>query len=431
MLENGYLRKMNRACFSWIILFFTFTSIPAFAQWTVLNIPSAGRFDDISFVNDSVGWVAAGNTYRVFKTVDGGDSWSQQLVIPGDYFRSIGFANERLGFCGSLAGGFYRTRDGGDTWTNIAPEISPSPPGICGISVPDSNHIYASGKWKGPAFVLKSSDGGNSFTSIDLSALAGGFNEILFINKDTGFVAGKSPVPEEGGVILRTTDGGEHWQVVHKTNVSGDYVWKIQSPDSIHFYASVEGLPSSGNLRMLVSSDRGQNWETRIIRDTYYFSQVVGFMDTLRGWTGGKSILFETSDGGSTWTSIPVGVNYNRFRRVNSGLAFLSGDKIYRFKRDYPTQIAPIEAREQESHTLTVYPVPVQDSLKIDITLNTKTDVLLWLIDSKGRIVSRLFEADYRAGSYHFAIPKEQIPDSPCFVILKTNSGIQYKELVK
>lgn len=410
-----------------------FFSIPLViqAQWTVLDIPSAGRYDDISFINDSLGWVAAGTTSRIYKTTDGGTTWGLNLSVAGDYMRSIGFANQRLGFCGSLAGRFYRTFNGGVNWENIAPSIEPAPPGVCGISIPDSMHIYAAGKWKGPAFVLKSSDGGNSFTSIDLSTLAGGFNEILFINRDTGFVCGKSAVHSEGGIILYTTNGGADWQVLHKTMYPGDYVWKIQTPDSIHFYASIEGPPSSGNVRMLRSANRGMSWETRIVSQTHSLSQVVGFVDSLRGWTGGASKLFETNDGGETWIPIAVGVNYNRFRRVNKDLAFLSGDKIYRFNRNITTNTSQHPEEVEEAHALRVFPVPVKEVLNVEIELKSGTDVLLWLIDTQGRITQRLMEDDFKSGNFKFSIPETQLPGHHYFVVLKTNSGIQYKEIVR
>jgi photosystem II stability/assembly factor-like uncharacterized protein len=414
-----------------LLLLFLIGCIQLQAQWTVLNIPAAGRYDDICFVSDSVGWVAAGNTSRIWKTTDAGNSWLPQLIVTGDYMRSVGFANANLGFCGSLAGKFYRTIDGGGSWNNISNDIQPPPAGICGISTPDSIHIYACGKWKGPAFLLKSIDSGVQWTSIDLSSFASGLNEVMFLNRDTGFVAGKSAIAEEGGIILYTENGGSNWRVVHKTMFPGDYVWKIQSPDSLHFFASIEGLPSSGNVRMLKSSDRGINWETRIVSPTYSLSQVVGFIDTLHGWTGGKNRLFETIDGGETWTTVAVGVNYNRFRRVNDRMAFLSGDKIYRFNSDYPTTIEPVQQQSEEPHHLKVYPVPFRDFLNIEIELKSNTDVVLWLIDPQGKIVNRLLEADHKSGSYQFKITEDTLPGPHFFVVLKTNSGIQYREVIR
>ncbi len=150
---------------------FMFMTLSAFSQWTTLNIPSAGRYDDVFFVNDSLGWAAGGNSGRIYKTTNGGTSWTMQYNT-GDYLRSIEFVNPLVGFCGSLESSLFKTTDGGATWIDIASTISPVLAGVCGLSAPSENVIYGCGIWSEPAFVIKSVDGGTTWTSINLSQYA-------------------------------------------------------------------------------------------------------------------------------------------------------------------------------------------------------------------------------------------------------------------
>ena len=217
---------------AFLCLFIT-VNLVSVAQWSTLNIPSAGRYDDVFFIDDKTGWAAGGNSYEIYNTTDGGNTWSLQTNT-GKYLRSIEFATPTLGFCGSLDSSFYKTTDGGKTWTDIAQTINPIPPGICGLSAPTENVIYGCGIWSSPAFVIKSADGGNTWQTFDLSAYASALVEIDFINTDTGYVCGMANPTKDGGIILYTENGGTTWTVKHKTNVWNDYIWKFQRLDSLH-----------------------------------------------------------------------------------------------------------------------------------------------------------------------------------------------------
>jgi photosystem II stability/assembly factor-like uncharacterized protein len=60
------------------------------------------RFDDVFFIDDNIGWAANGYYASVFKTIDGGKTWTEQLneaILGGDYyFRNIEFLDENIGF---------------------------------------------------------------------------------------------------------------------------------------------------------------------------------------------------------------------------------------------------------------------------------------------------------------------------------------------
>ena len=92
--------------------------------WSVVEeAPSVQRFDDVSFINDSVGYI--GNEYWIYKTVNKGDTWVRQKQLSKPlYFRSLEFLNDSLGFAGVISNlgsksGLYVTRNGGNSFENI------------------------------------------------------------------------------------------------------------------------------------------------------------------------------------------------------------------------------------------------------------------------------------------------------------------------
>lgn len=400
-----------------------------FSQWTTLNIPYSSRYDDVFFINDSVGWAAAGGFTKIYNTIDGGSNWTLQYTS-GKYLRSIEFATPKLGFCGSLDSSFYKTTDGGITWTDIANTITPKPPGICGLSAPTSNIIYGCGIWSSPAYLIKSIDGGNTWTTIDLSSLASALVDVHFINADTGFVSGLSNPSTQGGIILYTEDGGNTWTVRYKTMTAEDYIWKIQTPDGIHYYGSIQALPTAGNVRIVKSNDAGRTWTTSIVKNTYSYIQTIGFLDTLKGWTGGDSTLFETIDGGINWNSISVGSTYNRFFKINDSTAFLAGVKIYQYTVGNLTNVIDKKPFD-EIHSLNVSPNPVNNFINIEMTIHNKTNCKLHLYSFDGKLIQSIYDGKIEKGTKQFSIPSEKIPPQTIYLILKTNEGLLYRKIIK
>lgn len=419
-----------------VTVFLLFTiSLRCFAQefienWTSLPVVKGTRYDDVCFLDSMSGWAASGNLGVIYKTNNSGASWSQSFTS-GKYLRSIEFLDANTGFCGAVNGGFYRTVDGGAHWDDIGPLITPQPPGICGLAKGDANTIYGVGVWFSPAYVVKSTDKGVTWTHIDMSMYATSLIDAYFFDADHGFVTG-SVNDEEGGVVLYTADGGVTWEEKYRTNHEGDRIWKIQSPDGEHFFGSIESW--SGETRMIRSKDKGQTWETLLVHPDYYYCQTVGFIDPLTGWTGGRETLFETRDGGETWKKVPVGTAYNRFERVNNTTAFLTGSKIYKFtKTPAPDPVLGIGESETYDpiHYLSISPNPNNGKARLEVDFGTRTMAILYLCDVSGRKVKSIFEGVVDAGKRSWDIEVTDQPDNTYLVIVKTHEGLESAKFVK
>ena len=80
-------------------------------------------FNDMYFVNDSVGFVA-GSAGKLFRTDNFGDSWVNQLIPEGINLNSIDFAPDGVGYIAGDQGILLKSTDGGISWSEM---ISPGP----------------------------------------------------------------------------------------------------------------------------------------------------------------------------------------------------------------------------------------------------------------------------------------------------------------
>jgi len=177
-------------------------SCSSYAQsgWKVCNAPVFGnRVDDIFMLDTHTGYAASGDG-KIVKTTDGGENWFLLLQNPTVYCRSVEFINTQKGFVGGFpigsnngTGIFRRTTDGGATWTDLTPLLHPrARGGICGLAIPDANTIYGSGNWyDDSAYIIKSVDGGDTWSFIDMKQYAASIIDMYFLNKDTGFATGR------------------------------------------------------------------------------------------------------------------------------------------------------------------------------------------------------------------------------------------------
>jgi photosystem II stability/assembly factor-like uncharacterized protein len=415
-----------------LLFLFAGIIISSYGQQDLLptNMQSSSRYDDVFFINASTGWAVGGNPPQILYTKDSGAAWEVQFS-PGKYLRSIEFATPQRGFCGSLDSTLYKTIDGGITWTDITHLVKPRPAGICGLSAPDPLTIYGCGIWRSPAFIIKSVDGGQTWAYTDMSAYATNLVDIYFINKDTGFVTGTANPVSEGGIVLYTADGGKTWLVKYKTQVAEDYVWKIQSPDNVHFFGSVSSLPPASNIRMLKSNDKGMSWATVLVNNIYDGNiQMVGFLNNTTGWTGGWGNLYKTTDGGQTWSQpfFPYPKAFNRFFRVNDSIAYLSNNRIYR----YPApNMPPVINTPVEQHTLLVSPNPTNGSTRAKIIFANNTFASLALYNSDGKNLQRFIHGYITKGIHTIDFNLTGYPGSAYFLVLRTDEGITHQKIVK
>lgn len=415
------------------------------AQWEIQDIPRVTRYDDVFFINENDGWAAGGGQRTIHRTQDGGKTWVQKFVT-SDYLRAIEFASPTLGFAGTLNGSLYRSTDSGETWTDITSLLPQTVPGICGLAAPTSTTIYGCGKWHGDVlpFVMKTTDGGDSWMVQDMSQWATQLVDVFFLDENKGFAVGMANPRSDGGIILQTLDGGQNWTVLHKTMVERDYIWKIQTPDSVNFFGSIQSLPSTGNVRFVKSTDEAVTWETKEVEgNKWNYMQMVGFIDANIGWTGGtanpidgaETALFKTEDGGESWDLEATQISndfktFNRFFMLDADNIFMTGTKVYKYNPD-GGELPPLSVGSTIEHSLGVYPNPFSDQLSVEISLTNRTSVWLEIFDQNGKVVEEIVKQDLPEGRHMYSLETNALKSGVYFVTLHTNENMFYQRIIK
>ncbi|HVH86877.1 MAG TPA: YCF48-related protein [Terriglobales bacterium] len=107
-------------------------------------------------------WSVNGENGELFRTEDGGRSWSSLKDMRGKSIRSLTIApsNPQVIVAGALDG-VYRSNDGGKNWSRISPDTIHNVQSLA-VDPTDTNVIYA-GTWR---LAYKTSDGGQSWQKL-------------------------------------------------------------------------------------------------------------------------------------------------------------------------------------------------------------------------------------------------------------------------
>ncbi len=415
-----------------ILLAFWSLSTSAQSGWTICKTPGLqSRVDDIYMVDGKVGYAACGDG-KIIKTTDGGLNWANIQETKNLYCRSVEFFDTLTGFVGSFpingnqTNILRKTVDGGKTWTDLSSLLDARAlKGICGMALAGNATVYGCGNWfQDSAYIVKSTDGGNSWTFIDMKAYAGSLIDMIFINKDTGFVAGRSPLPLRASLILYTTNGGQTWTEVFKGTASNERIWKIQRITNQVYCAAVEGAVSKPSV--LKSINGGETWNNITVTDTPYHIQGAGFINQNLGWAGGGLFhSYETRDGGMHWDSVRICPGLNRVFKVNDTLLFAAGFDIWKYTTTISTGLELAYKTPEVYSTIKCYPIPANDVLSIDINLLRSTHALLMLLDVKGNEVKMIDNTDKPAGKFSYRVQLSNLQPGMYYMLLKTHEDNQ------
>jgi photosystem II stability/assembly factor-like uncharacterized protein len=147
---------------------------------------------------------------------------------------------------------------------------------------------------------------------------------LSFVDSLNGWAAG------EAGTIIRTTNGGDTWEVQNSTVQTfimdiffhnKNLGWAITLKDAFPF-----------NSVILKTTNGGDEWIAENFPDTSKFIRTIFFFDSLNGFVGGSYIGY-SSDGGSSWIKSDIDSNmvsdfpvYN-FNFLNSQFGYACGGR--------------------------------------------------------------------------------------------------------
>lgn len=352
---------------SFLLLGFAFVSLwqKALAQptkWTKLNTEAySGKQDDIFFLDENRGWYGNGKG-RFYQTTNGGLTWQLQSEKIGTFWRCLAFLDSAHGFAGNVGTDYfpgvtdtiplYETFDGGRNWKPAQAIKGGMPKGLCALFVqktPFVNQgilahkttVWAAGRVGSPAWVMKSTDEGKSWSAQELNQTAMIFDLVMTDTK-TGFICGASDadVSKAKPQVLKTTDAGKSWKIVYEGKTGYELTWKATFPTSKTGYVSIQSYNPDTSFKaryILKTTDEGQTWKELPLAENYALRQFgIGFINENHGFVGTTIGGFETKDGGLTWEKVTLGRAVNKFRFFKNGanktLGFAIGADVFKME---------------------------------------------------------------------------------------------------
>ena len=253
-------------------------------SWSVVADYRPEVLRDVAFANASVG-IAVGNQGLVFRTVNGGTSWSFHDLGTTEMLRSAYFADANRGFI--LGSSIYHTTNAGASWVKSAGPGEPME-GMYFVDNQRGTIVGANGS------IYRTTNGGSDWTT-QVSNVTNRLRSVWFTSEDNGIIVG------EAGIILRTTNGGSSWT----RHLSGT----LQDLNSISFLNNTIGFISGGNGTILRTTDGGLNWLPAVVESSIVSLLKIRMLDASNGFAFGNSGNFNipvdflrTSDGGLTWS---------------------------------------------------------------------------------------------------------------------------------
>jgi len=303
--------------------------------WTFSTAINDNFFRDLKYVKylsvTDLITIGEGNEFSgvpvpVYKSTDGGINWqkkNQSLItvfdrVRGAYFKNnldgIGVGND--GFSKAFV---VKTSDGGETWTSAVLDYAFGFNALTGVG--DFLCALGGGLY---SHLLFSTDFGENWQILPKKA----YSAISGIN----FVNGKGYAVTRSGDVYFSADGtGNSWEYRSNAgkNLSG----------AINFLSDDTGFILKENRHIVKSTDFAQTWQT-VLTPVYPSSRnLVGGMDfgdvnTGYAWFSqndyGNYFVYKTSDGGDNWAQI----------KYFDGPGYISGN-VVAFDADNVTILGP------------------------------------------------------------------------------------------
>lgn len=284
-------------------------------NWRTIALPLDASFNSVVFTDRQTGYMA-GRSGEILKTQDAGESWQilyQDSPYPTYRDRTfISFTDPHTGYI-AIDKEILKTTDGGNKW-EIAGQVDFD---LQAVSFADPLHgicIGNSGPFGYPD-IISTSNGGINWNKNSAVFTINDLYRVKFVNPNVGYAVGVN-YASEGGFILKTTDAGNTWSVIH-TWTEFFIPTDLALPDEKTIYI----MGSDGLLYK--SENAGATWQQQMTNTAENLNGAF-FLDAQTGFVvGDNQTILKTTNGGATWTSMaspaPVNIYSAWFKDHNTG----------------------------------------------------------------------------------------------------------------
>ena len=251
----------------------------------------------------------------VVKTRNGGESWSETSSgLPnGSFVRSLDIDRQhpKTLYAGTAVG-LFKTTDGGRTW-------SPSDAGLSATSVSDlaidprnSASLYATTS----SGLVKTVDGGMNWTPAN-SGLTRAGSPLVVDPRNMGTVFAAGCIAVSGCGLVKSTDGGTTWRaswIAQGSVTNWITALSIDPQNSNVLYMTTQDFDECGTETLHKSADGGSNWSHLLFKDLGVTASCVLSMAIDPQNPGNlyaafqRGGVFKSTDAGSTWNAANSGL---------------------------------------------------------------------------------------------------------------------------
>jgi len=404
--------------------------------WTQISVQSNPtstdeiKYSDVYFKNSTTGWacginglVAAG----IFQTTDGGYNWTLiKATSMFDSFSDFVYIDDNtMWAAGSKGMGkqclLYKTTDGGATWST---QTFPVNNAISGLYFSDANNGWAFVNISYVGKIYKTTDGGANWTEVFNGTTTDGWTiqsiySYYFVNTNTIWAAGQS------GHTIYSTDGGANWY--YKDISFNAHV------NSIYFIDANSGW-LVGSSDILRTTDGGATWQKNELNIASFVFYSVCFLDANTGWACGglggldNGAIYSTTDGGVTMIKDSVVSNCAPLKSLyfsdsNNGWAVGECGTVNKYG------ITTLVENKQNDSPINFelkqnYPNPFNPVTRILYSLSSEQYITLKVYNAEGKEVASLVDSRKKPGNHEVQFDGRDLSTGIYFYQLKTENGI-------
>jgi photosystem II stability/assembly factor-like uncharacterized protein len=423
-----------------LIIFILTTPTFCFSQWTDVTFDTANFYKVVKFKNQNEGLIM-GDTSIIYKTIDGGNTWNNIICPININLNDFQYINDTLIYAYGYR--IIKSENSGNTWD----VFSYIPTATAKVYFINRTIGYA----VGGDGIYKSNDAGLNWLSVWNYSIGqygfGSIQDIKFINDSIGFACGTKHISGGGifGIILKTIDSGNSWNIVYDNSPWGSEVNKIEIVDNSNIYCFT-------STSLLKSTDLGNTWTNLNINiegtinsfffknnDTAYAVSNTTLV-TPEDYTG-KRKIFLTVNGWQTWITQYLEVTYlyengnNRLNSVyfnNDSTGFAVGyKKVLRTNNcggnidiidSIPTNIYTIH--DEKNIFFNIYPNPTVDYINIGTNINS--DIEIEMMNIYGLTMYNFY---FKKG--HQTIDMTNLPNGIYFIKIKSGNIQTARKILK
>jgi subtilisin family serine protease/photosystem II stability/assembly factor-like uncharacterized protein len=401
--------------------------------WKFLSSVSV-RARAMSLASDKTLWLV-GESGKVFRSTDGGTSF-QRCTTPTaqnlDAVSAIDSLTAIVGegessTSGAIAARLFKTIDGGKSWSVVyQADLGAWWNGIAMTSRDTGYAISDAPQNRTRFLIVKTTDGGNTWNELPNAPLTNGdfgwTRSINFVNSLVGFFGGAT-----NGNLYATSDGGTSWR---KESTGGGYV------GAIFFRDEQNGVRVSNNPPYLQQFSEGMWRDVSTINAP--LESATGIRETARVWVGGNQRVWNSTDGGTTFReeTLPnedddklIQLLATKEGRNARALALTQGGQLFEQLTDLQSG-KPVSSEPQILELSQNYPNPFNPITTIEYRVLEAGFVSLKVYDVLGREVATLVSGFQEPGAYRVDFNASRLASGVYFYRLQIGRASATKKMI-